>query len=245
MTVTGLGTIVNAAAIVAGSGIGVLFGSRLTDHARRVVTDGMGLVVGVAAVSSAVSIVDPDLKAAVGSGWPTLIVLAALVVGGLIGAGMRIEARLERFGERIRDRFASDGENTFVEGFVTASLVFCVGPLAILGAISDGIGSGIDQLILKSALDFFLCIAFAATLGWGVAVSALPVAIYQGAWTVVGVFTGNALSSYAVAAMTATGGLLILGISLRVLQIRMIPIGDLLPAVAIAPLMAWLVASLR
>lgn len=241
----GAGTVANVIAIVLGGAIGVLSGARLSEHARNVVTDGLGLVVGVAAFGSAAAIVDPDLKSAVGAGWPTLIVLAALAIGGLVGAGLRIEQRLEHFGEMIRRRFATENESRFVEGFVTASLVFCVGPLAILGGISDGVGNGIDQLLLKSMLDFFASIAFAATMGWGVAVSALPVAIYQGIWTVVGVISGNALPSYAIAAMTATGGLLIFGIALRILRIRQIPIGDLLPAVVIAPLIAWLVASLR
>lgn len=240
---TGLGTIINVAAIVAGSAIGVLGGARMSDHARNVVTDGLGLVVGVAAVSSAVAIADPALTSAVGKGWPTLIVLGALVIGGLLGAGLRLETRLEHVGEAIRSRWAK-GESRFVEGFVTASLVFVVGPLAILGGINDGVGSGIDQLVLKSALDFFASIAFAATLGWGVGLSALPVGIYQGAWTLVGVVSGNALPDYAIAAMTATGGLLIMGISLRILRIRRIPIGDLLPAVAIAPLIAALIVGL-
>lgn len=241
---TGLGTLLNVIAIIAGAAIGVLTGGRLSDHAREVVTDGLGLVVGVAAVASAVAITDAALVDAVGRGWPTLVVLGAMAVGGLIGAGLRIEVRLERLGEAIRSRFAS-GESRFVEGFVTASLVFVVGPLAILGSISDGVGAGIDQLILKSSLDFFASIAFAATMGWGVAVSALPVGIYQGIWTIVGVVSGNALPDYAISAMTATGGLLIMGIALRILRIRQIPIGDLLPAVAIAPLLAGLVASLR
>lgn len=243
--IIGSGSVINVLAILVGSGLGVLSGSRLSDHARNVVTDGLGLVVGVAAFSSAVAIVDPTLKEAVGNGWPTLIVLAALAIGGLVGAGLRIEERLEQLGHAIRSRFAGEGESRFVEGFVTASLVFCVGPLAILGSISDGVGNGIDQLVLKSTLDFFASIAFAATMGWGVAVSALPVGIYQGLWTVVGYVSGNALPAYAIAAMTATGGLLIFGIALRILRIRQIPIGDLLPAVAIAPLLAWLVASLR
>jgi uncharacterized protein len=238
-----LGTIINVLAIVAGAGVGVLFGARLGERARDVVTDGLGLVVGVAAVSSIVAIADQALVDAVGRGWPTLIVLGAMIVGGLIGAGLRIEARLEQFGETIRRRLAR-GESRFVEGFVTASLVFVVGPLAILGGMSDGVGAGIDQLLLKSSLDFFGAMAFAATMGWGVALSAIPVGIYQAGWTVVGVFSGNALPDYAIAAMTATGGLLIMGISLRILRIRQIPIGDLLPAVAIAPLAAALVASL-
>lgn len=241
----GLGTVINVVAIILGSGIGVLFGARLSDHARDVVTDGLGLVLGVAAFSSAAAIVDPALKNATGTGWPTLIVLASLAIGGLIGAGLRIEQRLEQVGEVVRSRFAANSSSRFVEGFVTASLVFCVGPLAILGGISDGAGTGIDQLVLKSSLDFILCIAFAATMGWGVAFSAIPVGIYQGLWTVAGFVSGNILPDYAMAAMTATGGLLIFGIAMRVLRIRQIPLGDLLPSVAIAPIVALLVVALR
>ena len=145
----------------------------------------------------------------------------------------------------MQKRFAKENESTFVEGFVVASLVFCVGPLAILGGISDGLGTGIDQLILKSTLDLIAAMAFASALGWGVALSVIPVVIYQGGWTLVGVFAGNTMSDYAIAAMTATGGLLIMAIALRLLRIREIAIGDLLPAIIVAPLLAALVATVR
>lgn len=243
--IAGVGTAINGAAILAGTTIGVLFGGHLPDRTRDTVTDGLGLVVGVAAVGSAISIADPSLARAVGRGWPTLIVLLALVIGGVIGSALKIEQRLENFGASLQRRFARENESTFVEGFVVASLVFCVGPLAILGGISDGLGTGIDQLILKSTLDFIAAMAFASALGWGVGLSALPVVIYQGVWTLVGVFAGNTMSTYAIAAMTATGGLLIMAISLRLLKIREIAIGDLLPAIIVAPLLAALVATFR
>lgn len=243
--IPGLGTAINGGAIVIGSSIGVIFGGRMSERTRNTVIDGLGLVVGVAAVASAVSIADPSLIHAVGRGWPTLIVLAALVIGGVAGSALKIEERLERFGELLQQRFAKHEESTFVEGFVVASLVFCVGPLAILGGISDGLGTGIDQLLLKSTLDFIASMAFASALGWGVALSAVPVVIYQGAWTVIGVVVGKSMSDYAIAAMTATGGLLIIAIALRLLRVRNIAIGDLLPAIVIAPLLAALIASVR
>ena len=243
--IAGIGTVVNAGAILVGTGVGVLFGGHLSDRTRITVTDGLGLVVGVAAVGSAISIADPTLTRAVGKGWPTLIVLLALVIGGVIGSALKIEDRLEALGASLQKRFAKENESTFVEGFVVASLVFCVGPLAILGAISDGLGSGIDQLILKSTLDLIAAMAFASALGWGVALSVIPVVIYQGGWTLVGVFAGNTMSDYAIAAMTATGGLLIMAIALRLLRIREIAIGDLLPAIIVAPLLAALVATVR
>jgi uncharacterized membrane protein YqgA involved in biofilm formation len=243
--IAGVGTAINAGAILIGTTVGVLFGGHLSDRTRNTVTDGLGLVVGVAAVGSAVSIADPALVRAVGKGWPTLIVLLALVIGGVIGSALKIERRLETLGEWLQRRFAKENESTFIEGFVVASLVFCVGPLAILGSISDGLGTGTDQLVLKSTLDLIASMAFASALGWGVALSIVPVVIYQGAWTLVGVFAGNTMSDYAIAAMTATGGLLIMAIALRLLKIREIAIGDLLPAVIVAPLLAVLVATIR
>ena len=243
--IPGIGTAINVGAILVGTSVGVLFCGHLSDRTRNTVTDGLGLVVGVAAVGSAISIADPALIRAVGKGWPTLIVLLALVIGGVIGSALKIEQRLTNFGESLQRRFAKKSESTFVEGFVVASLVFCVGPLAILGGISDGLGSGIDQLILKSTLDLIAAMAFASALGWGVALSVIPVVIYQGSWTLVGVFAGNTMSDYAIAAMTATGGLLIMAIALRLLRIREIAIGDLLPAIIVAPLLAALVATLR
>jgi uncharacterized protein len=135
--------------------------------------------------------------------------------------------------------------NTFVEGFVTASLVFCVGPLAILGSLSDGLGLGINQLALKSVMDGFTSIAFAASLGWGVAASALVVGIYQGTLTLLGWGLGSVLSAAQIALLTATGGLLLVGIALRLLRIRQVPVGDLLPALLVAPILTGLVAALR
>jgi uncharacterized membrane protein YqgA involved in biofilm formation len=243
--IAGVGTAIDAGAILIGTTVGVLFGGHLSDRTRNTVTDGLGLVVGVAAVGSAIAIVDPALVRAVGKGWPTLIVLLALVIGGVIGSRLKIEQRLESLGEWLQRRFARESESTFIEGFVVASLVFCVGPLTILGGISDGLGAGIDQLILKSTLDLIASMAFASALGWGVGLSVVPVVLYQGAWTLVGVFAGNAMSSYAIAAMTATGGLLIMAIALRLLKIREIAVGDLLPAIIVAPLLAALVATIR
>ena len=110
--------------------------------------------------------------------------------------------------------------------------------MAILGSISDGMGTGIDQLVLKSTLDFFTAMAFAATLGWGVAASALPVGMYQFIWTGIGLLLGSILAMYQVLAMTAVGGILLLGIALRILKIKQIAVGNILPAIAIAPLLA-------
>jgi uncharacterized membrane protein YqgA involved in biofilm formation len=140
----------------------------------------------------------------------------------------------------LRKKFGASSESPFVEGFVSASLLFVIGPLAILGSVSDGMSQGIDQLLLKSSLDFFAGMAFASTLGWGVAASAIPVAIYQGVWTLVGLFLGNVLSQYQIDAMTICGGLLLVGLGLRLLDIKKMPVANLLPALIFAPLFATL-----
>jgi uncharacterized membrane protein YqgA involved in biofilm formation len=123
----------------------------------------------------------------------------------------------------------------FVEGFVDSSLVFCIGPLAVLGALSDGLGQGIDELTLKATLDGFASIAFAASLGWGVAASALSVGAWQGLLTVLAVLLGSVMSDALVASVTATGGVLLLGVGLRLLNIKAVPVGDMLPALILAP----------
>ena len=133
----------------------------------------------------------------------------------------------------------------FIEGWLTASLLFCVGPLTILGSLSDGLGRGIDQLTLKSVLDGFAAMAFASSFGFGVLMSALSVAVVQGSLTVLGVALGSLLPDAHIAALTATGGLLLVGISLRLLRIREIPVADMLPALIVAPLLTQLVVALR
>jgi uncharacterized membrane protein YqgA involved in biofilm formation len=140
---------------------------------------------------------------------------------------------------------AAHGQQRFIEGFVTASLVFCVGPLTILGSLSDGLGRGIDQLALKAVLDGFAAIAFAASFGWGVAASALTILVVQGSLTVIGFALGGFLPDAHIAALTATGGLLLVGVGLRLLRIRQVPVGDLLPALIIAPLLVEAVVTVR
>lgn len=272
----GLGTLINMGAILLGSTIGVLLGHRLPQRTRDVVTDGLGLVTLMVAALSAAAILDPDLRAVVGS-WAVMVVLAAILIGGIVGSLWRIEDRMESLGSRLQRSVASRRNRAaaaspanagspssptagtepgiiidatpdakalqFVDGFVTASLVFCIGPLGILGSMSDGMGRGLDQLALKSALDCFASIAFAASLGWGVAASALAVGVYQGFWTFIGWALGDVLAEAQIAALTATGGLLLIGVALRLLRLNTMRVGDLLPALAVAPLLVWAIAA--
>lgn len=244
----GLGTILNVVAIVLGALIGVLIGNRLPEKMSRLLTDAMGLVVLVIGAMNLMALWDKDFVAAVTAAGTLLVVLASLIVGGITGSLLQIEERLEKFGGWLQKKTSK--ENTgqsrekFIEGFVNASLLFTIGPMAVLGALSDGLGQGIETLALKSTLDGFTAIAFAAALGWGVAFSAIPVGLWQGILTVAAALMGALMPAAVVASITATGGILLLATGLRVLQIRMISVASLLPALVAAPLITLLVQAL-
>ncbi len=273
----GVGTAINVVTVLVGSALGLLLGARLPTRTRDTVTDALGLVTLLIGALSAAEVGSAALSEAVGSAAPVLIVLGSLLLGGIAGSLLDIEARLEGFGDWLRTRLGrrrqapagtprsetasghvpaatipSDSlaaehaaRERFIEGFVTASLVFCVGPLTILGSLSDGLGRGADQLILKAALDGFAAIAFAASLGVGVMASVVAIVVVQGSLTVVGVLVGDVLPAANLAAITATGGLLLLGVGLRLLQIRALPVGNLLPALLVAPVLVSVVSALR
>jgi uncharacterized membrane protein YqgA involved in biofilm formation len=255
MTFPGVGTLVNVATVLAGSGIGLLLGHRLPQRTRDTITDGLGLVTLLIGALSAAAVGSPALAAAVGGSAPVLIVLGSLLLGGIAGSLVDVERRLEDLGGWVRSRLGrrsglvegphEQARERFIEAFVTASLVFCVGPLTILGALSDGLGLGAEQLYLKATLDGFTAIAFAASLGVGVLASVLTVAVVQGVLTAVGLVVGDFLPAAHLDALTAAGGLLLLGVGLRLLAIRQVPVGNLLPALVVAPLLVALVAAFR
>jgi len=245
----GIGTVVNMATVLIGAAIGLLLGNRLPARTRDLVTDALGLVTLLIAATSAWSVLDPDLAAHVGSSAPMLIVLGSLLIGGILGSLASLERRVEGFGGWLQRRLAGEADSEerhrFIEGFVTSSLVFCTGPLTILGSLSDGLGHGADQLFLKATLDGFAAIAFAASFGWGVAASAITVLVVQGSLTLVGLALGDILPAPHLAAITAVGGLLLVGVGLRLLRIREIPVADLLPALLVAPFLVSAVAAVR
>jgi uncharacterized membrane protein YqgA involved in biofilm formation len=266
--IVGLGTLLNIVTIVVGAAIGVLIGNRLPERTNRVVTDALGLITIVLGGLNLVSLTDSAFVGAVGAGGTFLVVIGALLIGSIVGSLAGIERRLEGFGGWLQDRLMRRGRRgasvadapladslvdapltltareKFINGFVDASLVFAIGPLAILGAFQDGTGQGIDQLALKSTLDGFASIAFAASLGWGVAFSAIPVGIWQGLLTVLAFALGSVMSGAAIAALTATGGVLLLGVGLRLLNLRAVAVADMLPALIVAPLLTVGVAAL-
>lgn len=245
----GTGTLVNVVTVLLGCSLGVLLGNRLPVRTRDLVTDGLGLVTLLIAATSAMAVLSPALAAEVGDAAPLLIVLGAVLVGGIAGSLLGLETGVERLGGWLQARLVGSSGSAdrarFVEGFVIASLVFCTGPLTILGALNDGLGNGADQLLLKSALDGFAAIAFAAAFGWGVAASIVTVLTVQGSLTVLGVVLGDVLPEAHLAAVTATGGVLLVGVAMRLLRLREIAVADLLPALVVAPVLVSVVAALR
>lgn len=251
----GAGTVLNVLTVLVGAGLGMLVGHRLREHTRSVVTDVLGLVTLLVAGLSAAAVTDPALRDAVGTGFPLLIVLGALLIGSIAGSALRIEDRLEGLAGRIQTwvarRAPAEGgtdhaaRERFIEGWLTASLLFCVGPLTILGSLNDGLGRGIDQLALKAVLDGFAAMAFAASFGVGVMLSAVSVLVVQGLLTLFGVLLGGLVPEAHISALTATGGLLLAGIALRLLRLRDVPVGDMLPALLVAPLLTQVVVWLR
>lgn len=246
----GLGTAVNVATVIAGSLAGMAIGHRFPERTKNVVTDALGLTTLLMAGLSAIAVTDPALRSATGAGAPVLIVLGSLLIGGIAGSLLRIESRLEALAGLIQRRVRGGdaghaARERFIEGWLSASLLFCVGPLTILGTLSDGLGRGIEQLTLKAVLDGFAAMAFASTFGIGVLFSAVSVAVIQGALTVVAVLLGSILPDAHIAALTATGGLMLVGIAFRLLRLREVPVGDLLPALIVAPALTQLVVVLR
>jgi uncharacterized membrane protein YqgA involved in biofilm formation len=245
----GFGTVTNVLTVVAGSGLGLLIGHRLSLGVRTTVTSALGLVTLLIAAQSAFAVSDAQLSDAVGTSAPMLIVLGALVLGGIAGSLLRLEQRIASFGGWLQGRLtrgdAAQGRERFIEGFVISSLVFCIGPLTILGSINEGLGNGSDQLILKSTLDAFAALAFAASFGIGVMASAVSVAVIQGSLTILGAVLGSFLPDAHLAALTATGGLILVGVALRLLELKTIAVADLLPALVIAPLLCQVAVAVH
>ncbi len=233
------GTILNVITVVIGGVLGTWLGARLPEKIRATVMHGLGLLTAVIGMQMALTTRN------------LLILLASILVGGMIGEVIDIQARLDALGKRLEERFArGDETNRFTRGFVTASLIFCVGPMTILGSVQDGLLGDYQLLAIKSALDGFAALAFSSTLGIGVAFAALTVLIYQGGISLAAIFLGGALGAVTretpwVIEMTAAGGVLIMGISLILLELKQVRVANLLPAILVAPLIIVALAAVN
>jgi uncharacterized protein len=245
-----LGTIINIVAVVAGGGLGSLLGDRLPARLRETVMHGLGLstlAIGLQLTLTQLSAAESDLKR-----LTFVVVLASILIGGLAGEALNLEGRLDALGHwleaRLQSRTVQDGgqaerghdaapaASTFSRGFVTASLVFCVGPMTIIGSLRDGLTGDYTLLAIKSVLDGFAALAFSSSLGIGVAFSALTILVYQGGLAAGAQWLSAILSTVAIAEMSAAGGILMLGIGFALLDIKRIRVANLLPAVFLAPL---------
>jgi uncharacterized protein len=239
------GTLINVAAILIGSALGILFGSRLSANLKSTVIAGMGLFTSAVGIQMFLKTENP------------LIVLGALIFGAILGEWWRIEDGLRRLGVWLEQHFSKEKESEnlaapgapagsssrFVRGFMTAALLYCVGPMAVLGSISDGLSGDYVTLSIKSVLDGFASIAFASTLGVGVAFSALPVLVYQGGISLLAGQLDTIVTTSMMNEMTATGGVLLMGIGVSsLLEIKKIRVGNFLPALAIAPLIVYILS---
>jgi len=217
-----LGTFVNTIAIVVGGLVGLFFGQAFPDKIKKTVIQGIGLAILLIGGSMALQTKNP------------LIIISSLVLGAIIGELIDIELRLQHFGEWLERKFAKKGQVTgFTKAFVTTSLIYCVGAMAIMGSLESGLNGNHNILFAKSMLDGITAVIFASSMGIGVLVSALPVFLYQGSITMAAVLLQGILSPPVIAEMSATGGLLILGIGFNILELKEIKVGNLLPAVFI------------
>ena len=232
-SVAGAGTLINVAAVLAGTAIGVALGARLPAGMQQRVLAGLGLMTAVIGVDLALAWRETS----------ALYVLGAVLLGGVIGEALDIEGRLSRLGDRLQTRVRRDGaQSTVSEAFFTASLLFCVGPLTVIGSFEDGLNGNLEPLATKSMLDGFASIALASTLGIGVAFAALTVLVVQGALTLGAGLFDDLLRGEALAAMTSTGGVLIIGIALKLLDLKDVRVGNFLPALVLAPALVGLVS---
>jgi uncharacterized membrane protein YqgA involved in biofilm formation len=228
----GLGTLINTVTVICGGGLGLIIGHRIPERMRVTVVQVIGLVtvaLGLSDVMKTHNIVFP---------------LVGMVIGGLIGELIRIEERLVKVGEFLKAKFASDGtDNRFVTGFVTASLLFCVGPLTILGAIEDASGKTPQLYIIKGSADGFMTVIFTALYGIGAMFSAVTVFVVQGTLTLFGTRIDLLLDDRMRIEMFAAGGIAVMAIGLNLLEIKKFRLGSLLPGLIITPLLVWIFAT--
>ena len=227
------GTWINVATVLCGGLLGLLLGSRFPDKVRQTVMAGLGLVTLVIGLQMALQTKN------------ILIVLGSLLAGGIAGELLDLDGRITRLAGRAEKRFSSDGSGTFARAWVTTSLLFCVGPLTFTGAIQDGLTGDYHLLATKAMLDGFAALAFGSALGLGVLASAGTVLVYQGGLSLAAGAMKAALTTAMIDEMSATGGMLVLGLGLGLLELKAIRVANFLPALIFAPLVVATLALFR
>lgn len=236
------GTLINIATVLLGGFLGLLFGARVPERVKQTITAGLGLFTAVIGIKMSFETEN------------AILVLGSLLLGGLLGEWWKIEDGLQSLGGWLERRVYREQDAgpesrrsaNFVRGFLTASLLFCVGPMTILGSIQDGLTGNYELLAIKAVLDGFAALAFASTLGVGVLFSALVILVYQGGISLLAAQLNSVLTEAMMAEMTAAGGVLLLGIAISsLLELKKIRVGNFLPALALAPFIVWVVGLLK
>ncbi len=220
----GIGTAINVLAVLAGGGIGTLAGARLPEGMRSTAMQAIGIVTLLVGVSHFLEVDN------------VLVPLLSVILGLAVGELLDVDGLLRRLGDRLEERF-SKGESPVSRAFVTTSLLFCVGPLTVIGSLQDGLNGDYSLLALKSALDFIAALAFASVLGWGVLLSAVTVLVVQGSLTLGAAFLDAVITRPMISSTTATGGILIFGLGLGLLDLKEVRVANMLPALLVAPLL--------
>jgi len=235
------GTWINVALVLLGTGSGLILRNRLSANMQSIITQAVGLTTLFIGIAMAQSL----SNAGAGGIEGVVLALLVLVFGGLLGEWWAIEARLIGLGDWLKQRFK--GGSRFTEGFVASSLLFCIGPMAILGSLNNGLLGDSTILVVKSTMDGLVSIALTGTYGIGVGFSILPVVVYQGGLSllasVLAQFIPDPTTAPSVLLVTGTGGILILGLGINLLEIRKIRVASFLPALVLAPLLSWLAAT--
>jgi uncharacterized protein len=236
------GTILNVVTVLVGTTVGVLLGGRMPPRIQVTLTDGLGLFTLLLGVAMGLRVLT-DSAALPGD---ELAVLGAVLLGAAIGELLRLQDGLEALGAWFQRRLSRDGEpSRIAEAFITASLVFCVGPLTILGSIENGLTGDVRLLAVKSLLDGVASIAFAAALGWGVALSAITILVVQGGIAGGAFLLRDVMDERTILVVTAAGGVILLGVALRLLELRRIRVASFLPALILAPLFLRVADAIR
>ena len=225
-----LGTVVNMAAVIIGAAIGVILRKGISERYKNVIMQGIGLAVALIGLKMALKTNNE------------LIVISSLALGGILGETLNVDRMLESLGTRLQNLFAAD-DGDFVKGFVTSSLIFCVGAMSIMGSLESGLTGQHRILFAKSVLDGITAIVFGSTMGWGVVFSGVSVFIYQGSITLLAGAVKAFITEAVLAEMTATGGLLILAVSSNILGIKQFNVANLLPAIFVAIMLASITAG--
>ncbi len=233
-----LGTLINFGAIIIGGLIGMILGGRISERIKNSIISGLGIFTLLYAISLFIKTNN------------SLIVLGSILIGVLIGEWLHIQEGVEKMGVWLEARFSNSDElserNKFIRGFLTTTLVFCIGPMAIMGALEDGISGNIQTLVIKSVMDGFAALAFASTLGVGVVFSSVMVLVYQGAISLLATQIQGVMTEAMILELTATGGVVLAGIAIsNLLELRKIRTASYIPALLIAPIIVYIIDLIK